>query len=256
MNKFIIIIAFFFSYKVCAQLPEVKSTVYQWTDLEVVKEPTRERRQVLKGTTTDLAYLEIHTSTLPPGKAPHPPHTHKDEEELIIIREGKLKVTIDGESKIIGAGSVALALPGDEHGFENGGEVPVTYYILRYKSKLTVNIDRGKQSGGSFILDRADILFTPHDKGGIRKYFDKPTAMFSRFEMHVTTLNTGLKSHDPHTHRAEEIVLLMKGSGVMQIKEEHIAVSPGDVVFLGAEVLHAIRNTGSEACEYFAFQWQ
>lgn len=256
MIRLISLIIFSFASILYAQVPEVKSTVYQWDDLEVVKEETRDRRQVLKGSTTDLAFLEIHTSTLQPGKSPHPGHTHKDEEELVIVKEGRLKVTIGNQSKVIGPGSVALAIPGDEHGFENGGDTPVTYYVLKYKSKLPMNVERGKQSGGSFILDYNDIPFTAHDKGGIRKYFDRPTAMSSRFEMHVTTLNTGLKSHDPHTHRAEEIVLLMKGDAEMQISEDHLPATPGAVIFLGANVLHAIRNTGDEACEYFAFQWQ
>lgn len=245
-----------FSSTLYAQNTDVESKVYQWEDLTVVQEATRERRQILKGSTTDLSSLEIHASTLQPGKAPHSSHTHSDEEELIIVREGRLKVTINNKSKVVGAGSVALVIPGDEHGLENDGDTPAIYYILRYKSKLPVEINRGKEAGGSFVLDFKDISFTPHDKGGIRKYFDKPTAMCSRFEMHVTTLNAGLKSHDPHTHRAEEIVLLMKGQAEMQIGEKTSPVSPGAVIFLGSEVLHAIRNTGGDACEYFAFQWQ
>lgn len=256
MRRFIPALFLLFSCSLYAQGPLVESKVYQWKDLQVEKEATRERRPILKGSTTDLSSLEIHASTLQPGKTPHSSHSHSDEEELIIIREGKLKITINNKSSVVGAGSIALIMPGDEHGLENDGDTPAIYYILRYKSKLPININRGKEAGGSFVLDFNEIPFTAHDKGGIRKYFDKPTAMCSRFEMHVTTLNTGLKSHDPHTHRAEEIVVLMKGQAEMQIGEKTSPVSPGSVIFLGSEVLHAIRNTGGEACEYFAFQWQ
>ena len=72
------------------------SKVYYWKKLEVKNEDSRVRRQVLEGKTFALSYFEIHASTLEPGKAPHPPHVHDDYEELIIVREGQVKITIAG----------------------------------------------------------------------------------------------------------------------------------------------------------------
>lgn len=256
MKNLLLLVSFLIPGLLSAQVTLVKSTVYAWDSLDAVKEPGRERRQILNGSTRDFAPLSIHASTLEPGKAPHPPHSHADEEELVIVTKGKLKVTINGQSKVIGQGSIALALPGDEHGFENGGETLVTYYVLRYKSKLPSNNDRGKQAGGSFFVDWNDVQFTAYDKGGIRRYFDKPTSMCKRFEMHVTTLNGGLRSHDPHTHRAEEMVLLLEGTAEMQIAEDILPLAPGGLVFLGSEIPHAIKNVGTKPCVYFAFQMQ
>jgi (S)-ureidoglycine aminohydrolase len=230
--------------------------VYQWKDFSVEKENGRERRPILKGSTRDFSDLEIHASTLEVGKAPHPSHKHADKEELVIVWKGKLKITIKDQSKIVGPGSVALVMLGDEHGFENGGDEPVTYYILVYKSKLSMDLTRGKKAGGSFIIDREDVPFTEHDKGGIRRYFDKPTAMCSRFEMHVTTLKKGLKSHDPHTHRSGEFLLLTRGKANMHIDGNHVDASPGAVIFLESEIPHALENVGDDSCEYFAFQLQ
>ena len=84
-----------------------------------------------------MQYFEVHTSTLEPGKAPHPPHVHNDFEELIIVKEGQVKITIAGNSKILGPGSIAFAMPGDEHGIENAGNTQATYYILKYKGKAS-----------------------------------------------------------------------------------------------------------------------
>jgi (S)-ureidoglycine aminohydrolase len=239
-----------------AQVHPVRSDVYRFNDLKVEKEKTRERRQVLEGSTRDLELLEIHTSTLDPGNAPHPPHTHDDTEELIIVKEGHLKVTIKDKTKILGPGSVALAIPGEEHGFENGGDTRVTYYILKYKSKSPMNIQRADSAGGSFMIEWNDIAAKTHDKGSRRDFFEKPTSMTDRYEMHVTMLKEGMNSHAPHTHRAEEIVLIIRGDVSMQIGDEHKKASAGDLVFLGSEVPHALTNTGKSSCEYFAFQWQ
>src|SRR6185312_1185566 len=54
----------------------VKSAVYAWNTLQVKKGKTSTSRQIFKGSTLDLAYYEMHATTLEPGKAPHPAHTH------------------------------------------------------------------------------------------------------------------------------------------------------------------------------------
>lgn len=234
----------------------MKSSVYNWDALTVEKMETVDRRQILEGSTTYLSSLEIHAVTVEPGKAPHLPKTHDDLEELVIVKEGNLSVTIKNKTRVLGPGSVAFTIPGEEHAFENGGKTIVTYYILRFRSKLPLNLQRGKQAGGSFMIDWKDLVIAKTEKGGRRNFFERPTSMFERFEMHVTTLNGGLKSHEPHKHRAEEIVLLIKGNTEMQIGESQNKAYSGAVIFLGSQVLHALKNIGDEPCEYFAFQWQ
>jgi (S)-ureidoglycine aminohydrolase len=251
----LIALILFNSVVLLAQKDPVQSGVYRWNELKAEQMETRERRQVLDGSTTDLDRLEIHASTLEPGKSPHTSHTHADEEELIIIKEGKLKITIKDKTEILGPGGIALAIPGEEHGFENGGDVPVTYYVIKYRSKAPINISRGKDAGGSFMMDWAAVAVLEHEKGSRRNFFDRATTMTPRFEMHVTTLKESLKSHEPHTHRAEEIILVISGDVSMQIGEGHEGAEVGDLIFLGSEVPHALTNTGKGPCSYFAFQW-
>jgi len=232
------------------------SQVYNWNSLTAKKEETRIVKQVMEGSTTALSHFEVHSTTLEPGKAPHPPHVHDDVEELIIVKAGQVKITIKGVHKILGPGSVAFAMPGDEHGIENTGNTQATYYILKYKSKLPMNIERAKQQGGSFMLDWNDLLFKKTEKGGRRNFFNRPTSQLEKFEMHTTALNPGFDSHAPHTHKEEEIVLLLKGNVEMYIAGELYKAVPGDVIFLSSGVSHALKNTGNEQCEYFAFQWR
>ncbi len=73
--------------------------------------------------------------------------------------------------------------------------------------------------------------------------------------MHVTTLNAGLTSHDPHTHIAEEIVLIIEGNTEMIIGDTICKANQGDLYFLGSNVLHGIKNTGDKPAIYFAYQW-
>ena len=177
-----------------------------------------------------------------------------DEERLLLVRDGTLKISMNDSTWLIEGGSVALLMPDQNYELGNAMSDTCTFYLLSYHSKLA---DRspGTLAGGSTVKDWNKIVFQPHDKGGIRRYFDRPTAMCKRLEMHVTTLNKGLKSHDPHTHIAEEIVLIISGETEMQIGDKFYKGGAGVVYFLGSNVPHAIRNDGENPCTYFAFQF-
>ncbi len=252
-----LVVATALSSSVCAQNTDsLPPRVYRWDSLVTTIEDTRVRKEIMEGSTTSLAYFEVHASSLQPGKAPHPPHTHADEEELIIVKEGKVKITINGVSNILGPGSIAYAIPGDEHGIENAGNTQATYYIFKYKSRLPLQLERAKQNGGSFMMNWDTVKVAKTDKGQRREFFNRPTSQLVKFEMHTTALNAGLDSHAPHTHKEEEIILILKGNVTMHIGDNFYPAGPGDVVFLSSGVPHALMNTGKEQCEYFAFQWR
>ena len=229
--------------------------VYSWKKLEAIKEDTRVRKLILDGSTTSLVNFEVHASTLEPGKAPHPPHTHVDQEELMIVKEGTVKITINGTSKILGPGSIAFAMPGDEHGIENAGNTQATYLILKYKGRKPDN-ERGKQAGGSFMIDWNDLQTKNTGKGYRRDFFNRATSQLAQFEMHTTALNADSASHPPHTHVQEEIIFIIRGNVTMHIDGKLYPAATGDLVFLPSLIPHALLNTGKEQCEYFAFQWR
>jgi len=189
------------------QYQPIASKVYAWNEMAVSKKANVEQRQILEGTTPAFKHLKVHATTLDAHQAPHPAHKH-DDEELIIVKEGELTVTIEGKTETLEAGSIALIMPGDEHGFENKGNTKVSYYVMRYESVEPVDRERGKKAGGSRMVHWKDVAFNPHDKGGRRNFIDRPTAHSKRFEMHVTTLNGKFMSHPPHTHNAAEILIL------------------------------------------------
>lgn len=238
-----------------SQSDSITSGIYRWKKLKVEKETSRKRRQVLDGPTVFMDRFEIHATTLQAGMAPHAPHSHTEEEELIIVKEGQLKVTIGEETRILGPGSVAFAEIGDEHGFSNAGNTEATYYVIKMKTRGKMDLERGQKAGGSFMIDYEEVAFNAHDRGGVRPYFRRSTALFDYFEMHVTTLNAGVQSHPPHTHAAAEIILVIEGKVEEQIENEFYKGKDGDLIFLASESSHAIRNRGKKQARYFAFQW-
>ncbi len=216
--------------------------------------PTPSNAYLLEGATPAFSHVKVHATTVAGGKAAHAGHSHADE-ELIIVKEGTLAVTYGGKTEKLETGSIALLMPGDEHALANAGSEPVTYYIMRYETKAP-QPDRGKQAGGSFVKHWNELEYKGHDKGGRRNVFDRATAHSERFEMHITTLNEGLMSHPPHTHKAAEILLLIEGEAEESINGTWVPSAVGDIIFLQSQVPHAIRNTGKKPCTYFAFQFE
>jgi (S)-ureidoglycine aminohydrolase len=244
MKNPILILFLLIQTNVFTQTPkEVLTQVIRWDSLPAKTENGRTRRLLVEGTTAHLKYFRVHATTIEAGKTPNAPHPNKDADELIIVKEGTIKFTIEGKSKVVEAGGVAVILADEVHGLENVGTTPATYYVFRYQSKTPTDIERGQKGGGSLVMNAADSLFKVHDKGGRRNFYNRPTTQCSVFEMHTTTLNAGLESHQPHTHVTEEALLITKGTVTMVMDCKIYQAKAGDLVILGSNVPHALINT-------------
>ncbi|MBA4053144.1 MAG: cupin [Marivirga sp.] len=213
------------------------------------------RNIVLKGSTTFFDSFEMTVLTLK-DKKKHDQAVQKDYEELIILKEGNLEITVNGESKALGPGSTAFLLPGENYAYSSSGSAAAVFYLLKFKSHALADEQRAQANGGSFLVDWNVLEMKKNERGGRRDFFNRPTATCQKFEMHVTTLNEGLPSHPPHTHAEEEIILMIKGDATMEIAGKYYNASPGDFIFVASKELHGIKNTGKGQCEYFAFQWK
>jgi quercetin dioxygenase-like cupin family protein len=111
------------------QTAALPSKIYDFDDLPVRNNGANKSRAVLDGKTHGDFPVELHITELAPGLAPHPPHHHAHE-EMIMIREGTLEVTISGTSTKLGPGSVAYVASNEEHGWRNVGTTRAQYFVL------------------------------------------------------------------------------------------------------------------------------
>ena len=105
------------------------SEVYIFQDLPVRHSDKLEFRPIVSGKTVDGCKAAVHESKLAPQSEPHPPHHHNGE-EIFLMLDGTLEVTINGKSSRISRGSVAFIGSGDEHGIRNPGDTPARYYVI------------------------------------------------------------------------------------------------------------------------------
>jgi len=111
-----------------AAVPGMPSKCYRYEDLPVKTNGENRSRDILKGETHTGFPIDMHETELAPGKAPHPPHHHAHE-EMMMLREGTLEVTISGKTTAIGPGSVVWVASNEEHGWRNTGSRPARYFV-------------------------------------------------------------------------------------------------------------------------------
>ena len=116
-----------------SQKTAAKSAVLDWNQIEVKATRTGSKREFFKQPTATLDQLEFHATTVNPGEAAHAPHQHP-EEELIIVKDGTIEATQNGNAKRVGSGSVIFQAANELHGLRNVGDKPATYYVIKWFS--------------------------------------------------------------------------------------------------------------------------
>lgn len=235
-----------------AQQDSVQSGAYEWKTAIPIADKIS-NSIVLKGTVHDFKWLQI-TSSIITSEKKFKQQAATSYEQLIIIKSGSLKISFNDSTYELHAHSVAVLMPGQKFTIRKIGKGAVEFFSMQYTSKKPADAQRG---GKSFVKLWHNIPFKPNNNGGGRRdFFEQATPMQKRFEMHVTTLKEGLKSHEPHTHRAEEIVWILEGETEMQLGNAIVKTGEGGFYYLGSNVSHAIKNIGTKPATYFAFQFE
>ena len=85
----------------------------------------------LSGDTPGSTKFATGRFVLQPGKSPHAPHTHA-EEEVMIIESGHGEIFCDGKTTKVGLGSVMYTTPNAPHGITNTGDEPIVFYYVKW----------------------------------------------------------------------------------------------------------------------------
>ncbi len=116
------------------------STVFDWNAIQAQPTEYGWVRSFCRARTATVDELEIHATTLDPGKSPHPPHRHANE-EIVILWKGELEVLENDQWTRVGPGSVIFSASNQLHGLRNPGSEPAVYHVVNWKSSATPDAD-------------------------------------------------------------------------------------------------------------------
>lgn len=213
------------------------SFVVRAAEAKDVPTPNGARADYCDQATPTLARFEVHRTTLLPGRMPHAAHRHEREEMTIVLR-GQLEASL-GETKTLSSeGSVFFTASNDLHSVTNVGANPATYLVLNfYPPPGAPGAGAAAASAKNVLLstvwdwDKLPVKSSPDTDR--RNLVDGPTRTMNRFEMHVTTLRPGAKTHGGK-HPEEQFFVMKEGEMEAVVGGETHRVGPGDLFFVAS----------------------
>ena len=111
------------------KMPLMKTMAYRYADLPVSANGQNKQRRMFTAKTHTGFKIESHMSDIAPGEVNHPPHQHL-REEMMLIREGIMELTIAGKPYRLGPGDVGVIGSNELHNAKNVGTVFSRYFIV------------------------------------------------------------------------------------------------------------------------------
>ncbi|MCB1120466.1 MAG: cupin domain-containing protein, partial [Verrucomicrobiae bacterium] len=208
-----------------------------------------------RGPTTDLGLMECHYSVLAPGKMPHPPHIH-DEEEIQMIVAGEAELISEDEK---GSGNFQRfpAKPGDFiylpanwcHTFENVSDKPCTCIIFKWISD-EYHSDKTLRSTFVRCSDLLTKVRSPASQMVIDPLLRGKTGYLRTLEAHMATLEPG-QSYEPHEDSYDVGIIHFEGE-VETIGE---TITQPSFIYYSAGIKHGMKNIGTTTARHIAFEF-
>jgi mannose-6-phosphate isomerase-like protein (cupin superfamily) len=111
------------------QLPVMKTRAFIFSELPVTTNGMNRQRRMFTEKTHTGFKIESHQSDIAPGEVNHPPHKHL-REEMMLIREGTMELTINGKAYKLGPGDVGVIGSNELHNAKNVGTTRAQYFIV------------------------------------------------------------------------------------------------------------------------------
>ena len=232
------------------------STFYDWGALPVTRTENGLRRATEDGSTSTLNRFSIHATTLNPGASSHPhPQGHANE-EAILVKEGTLRVILNGVEHPAPVGSLIFLASHVLHNLTNIGDTPATYYVVDFFTDATAAVPdqpadvwESSDKLHSTVFDCEGLPATPTKTGSRRNVVSSPTATLLQFESHVTTLDPGRET-GVLNGLADEVIIIRSGLVEATIEGVSAELRAGSFYFQASQTAHNLRNIGTTPASY------
>jgi quercetin dioxygenase-like cupin family protein len=244
------------TYTPPSQSTPLGTTFVDFDSLTTRVTPVGLYRAVFDAPTPTLEKFEVHVTTLRPGMPSHAPH-HHPWEEMLLLREGELEVSINGQKHHAGPGSLVFFASHDVHNATNVGDKPATYYVVNFCTDAIHSLSNqpaaeraepGKLP--SSVIDCDNLPAIPTKTGSRRNVVDSPTLTFRRLESHITTLNAGEGTPADMRDPGDEFFVVK--SGVIEAKVNGVTcrVAAGSCFYFSPNEGRAFKNIGATPASY------
>ena len=182
--------------------------------------------------------IACHVSVLMPGRSPHPPHAHA-EEELLLLLAGEVELLLAGRERArLRAGEFVYYPARYAHTLQTTSTDPAMYVMFKWREEPAAD------SGPALSFGRFDTAGPP----GL--LFESPTGYLGKLHSHVTLLEPG-DGYPPHADDYDVAIVVLAG----EVETIGAWAEPYDVIYYAAGEAHGMHNVGDVAARYVVFEF-
>jgi quercetin dioxygenase-like cupin family protein len=244
------------SYAPPTQSSVLATTFVDWDSLVPTSTPVGQIRHVFDNPTVAMDKLEVHITTLNPGKESHPVHRHPWE-EILLVKDGDFEVSVNGHKEHAGPGAMVFLASNDPHNARNIGTKPATYYVINFVTDLS-HAASAKSAAeqavpgklASSVIDCDRLPSTPTPSGSRVVCVNSPTLTFLALESHITTLNVGHQTAANIIDANDEIAVIKSGQVEVTVNGIASRMNEGSLLYWAPNDKRNLRNVGSTPTSY------
>jgi quercetin dioxygenase-like cupin family protein len=244
------------TYKPPAHPTPLTTTFVAWDSLVVQTTKVGQSRAVFDNPTPTLEKFEMHVTTLLPKMQSHPVHQHAWE-EMLLIKEGKVEVSINGQVHPAGPGSLIFFASHDPHNLTNVGDTPATYYVINFCTDLVHTVaDKPALEQAvpgmlpSSVTDCDSLKQTKTATGSRSSVVDSPTLTFVRLSSHITTLDAGQSTAPDIVDPGDELFVLKTGQLEATVNGITSRINAGSFFYCAPNDKRTFKNIGTTSAAY------
>jgi MoaA/NifB/PqqE/SkfB family radical SAM enzyme/uncharacterized RmlC-like cupin family protein len=211
---------------------------------------------LFRAPTRGIQDFSCHASVLVNGCSPHPPHTHKEEEILIMLSgEADLLLPLyqgdNGHGRLpLRPGEFVFYPPEYPHTLQAVSEAPANYLMLRW---YTPN---PKQDSNSLCFGKYKIYDSlardeSKEEFSTRTVFEGPSKYLTRLQCHTSILPSGA-GYEPHVDAYDVAIIVLSG----EVETLGKRSAAHGVIFYPAGSGHGMYNPGNVPAKYVVFEFQ
>jgi quercetin dioxygenase-like cupin family protein len=244
------------TYQLPTHPTPLTTTFVDWDSLVAKTTKVGQSRAVFDNPTPTLEKFEMHITTLLPKMQSHPVHQHPWE-EMLLIKEGKVEVSINGQPHRAGPGFLIFFASHDPHNLTNVGNIPATYYVINFCTDLVHTVaDRpaveqavpGKLA--SAVIDCESLAAAKTATGSRVSVVDSPALTFVRLSSHITTLDAGQSTARDIVDSGDELFVLKSGQLEATVNGITSRINAGSFFYCAPNDKRTFRNIGATSAAY------
>ena len=210
------------------------------------------------GATADLHEMEVHVSALATGQMPHPPHTQR-EEEILIMLSGLADLILPqvkgphGDERFpLKPGQFVYYPAHFPHSLRATSVDPANYLMFKWDT------DKGPTPTTTLAFGHFDALapFTeatgpaPASSVRTKKLFEGPTGCLRKLHAHASLLEPGA-GYAPHADAYDVAIVVLEG----EVETLGQRVAAGGTIFHAAGQAHSLSNPTPITARYVVFEF-